>query len=60
MSVHVGEIASQVEVQGVAPPPEPGGAAARPKAWDERQRHRELCDELAALRARTAGGGFDG
>ena len=60
MTVHVGELATQVEVQGVVPPPEPGAAAARPKVWDERQRHRELTDELAAQRARTAGGGFDG
>jgi hypothetical protein len=60
MTVHVGELATQVEVQGVAPPPAPGAAAARPKAWDEWQRHRELAEELAAVRARTSGGGFDG
>jgi hypothetical protein len=58
--VHVGELDTQVEVQGVGPSSAPGAAAAKPKAWDERQRYRELCEELAAVRARTAGGGFDG
>jgi hypothetical protein len=56
MTVHVGELATQVEVQGVAGPT--AAATTRPTVWDERQHHRDLADELAALRARTRGAGF--
>ncbi|SHN83716.1 hypothetical protein SAMN05660350_03475 [Geodermatophilus obscurus] len=60
MTVHVGEVSSSVELQGV-PGQRPAPAAPdRPAGWDERQRHRELAEEEARLRARTAGGGFDG
>jgi hypothetical protein len=60
MSVHVGEVSTQVEVQGVAGQAPPAPAPARPPTWDERQRHRELTEDDARSRARTAGGGFDG
>jgi hypothetical protein len=61
MTVHVGELTSQVEVTGVG-----GGqqgedrAAGKPPSWAERQRFADLAEECEQARARTAGGGFDG
>jgi hypothetical protein len=60
MTVHVGEVSTQVEVQGVGGPPAAPAAPSRPPGWDERQRHRDLAEEQARSLARTAGGGFDG
>ena len=62
MSVHVGEVTSQVEVHGS---PGADGTAAgpggpRPPVWEERERHRELTEDEHESRCRTAGEGFDG
>jgi len=61
MSVHVGELTSQVEVAGV---PAAGRPAAdgpgRSPGWAERQRFADLAEECELDRARTDGGGFDG
>ncbi|WP_138760652.1 hypothetical protein [Modestobacter altitudinis] len=60
MTVHVGEVSSEVDVQGMGSPGTAAAQAPRPKPWDEQQRHRELAEEHLHDRARTAGGGFDG
>jgi hypothetical protein len=60
VTVHVGEVSSEVEVSGMAAPGAAAAAPARPKPWDERQRYRELAEDEQRDRARTAGGGFDG
>jgi hypothetical protein len=65
MSVHIGEINSQVDVQGA-----PGGAAGQAgltsgdgagvPVWEARERHRRLLEDEQRRRARLAGEGFDG
>jgi hypothetical protein len=62
MSLHVGEVTSQVEVNGT---PGAGGAPAAPGSpgppvWEQRERHRELAEDERESRRRTAGEGFDG
>jgi hypothetical protein len=62
MSLHVGEVTSQVEVQGT---PGAGGSTAasgspNPPVWEQRERHRELAEDERESRRRTAGEGFDG
>lgn len=57
MTVHIGELSTEVEVQGVGGSP---ASPTRPPGWDERQRHRDLAEDEARSVARTAGGGFDG
>ena len=62
MSLHVGEVTSQVEVQGTpgaaGTPAASGGAS--PPAWELRERHRELAEDERESGRRTAGEGFDG
>ena len=62
MSLHVGEVTSEVEVHGT---PGAGGAptasgSASPPIWEQRERHRELAEDECESRRRTAGEGFDG
>ncbi len=62
MSLHVGEVTSQVEVQGTAGA---GGVPAAsgspsPPIWEQRDHHRELTEDEHESRRRTAGEGFDG
>jgi hypothetical protein len=62
MSLHVGEVTSQVEVHGT---PGAGGNAAGsgspgPPVWEQRERHRELTEDEHESCRRTAGEGFDG
>jgi hypothetical protein len=60
MTVHVGELTSQVELTGVpAATPGPAAAPAKPPGWQEAQRFAELAEDRERDRARTAGGGFD-
>lgn len=61
MSIHVGELTSQVEVTGVAAgAPQTAGQATKPPEWQQRQRFADLAEEQVRSRARTAAGGFDG
>jgi hypothetical protein len=61
MTVHVGELTSQVEMAGVAAAAgAPAGPPARPPGWQEAQRFAELAEDRERARARTAAGGFDG
>jgi len=62
MSLHVGEVTSQVEVHGT-----PGAAGLdaapdpiRAPVWEQRERHRELAEAERESGRRTAGEGFDG
>ena len=62
MSLHVGEVTSQVEVHGT---PGAGGIAAapgpaQPPIWEQRERHRLLAEDECESHSRTAGEGFDG
>jgi hypothetical protein len=62
MSLHVGEVTSQVEVHGT---PGAGGIPAGPGSpsppiWEQQERHRELAEDEHESRRRTAGEGFDG
>ncbi|WP_136697171.1 hypothetical protein [Geodermatophilus dictyosporus] len=60
MTVHVAEVSSEVDVQGMATTGGRPAQPARPQPWDERQRFRDLAEDDLRDRARTAGGGFDG
>ena len=60
MTLHVGELTSQVDVQGVAGATAPPGGDKKPSPWEERERHRRLAEEERERRARVAGEGFDG
>jgi hypothetical protein len=62
MSLHVGEVTSQVEVHGA---PGAGGIPAAadspgPPVWEQRERHCELAEHERESCRRTAGEGFDG
>jgi hypothetical protein len=59
MSLHIGEVTSQVDVQGVGAPAAQGGGGAKAPIWLERERHRRLVEDEAERRARVAGEGFD-
>lgn len=62
MSLHVGEVTSQVEVlgtPGAAGIPAAAGSAS-PPIWEQRERHRELAEDERGSCRRTAGEGFDG
>jgi hypothetical protein len=62
MSVHIGDINSQVTVAGApgtAPVSAPGGDQ-RQQPWDLLERHRRLTEKDKDDRRRTAGDGFDG
>ena len=59
MSLHIGEVTSQVEVHGT---PGAGGSTAAsgspsPPVWELRERHRELAEDERESRRRTAGRG---
>jgi hypothetical protein len=62
MSLHVGEVTSQVEVHGT--PGASGTAAASdsasPPIWEQRERHRELAEDERESCRRITGEGFDG
>jgi hypothetical protein len=62
MSLHVGEVTSQVDVHGTpgagGTPAGPGGSA--PPIWEQRDRHRQLAEDEQESCWRTAGEGFDG
>lgn len=62
MSLHVGEVTSQVEVHGTpgagGVPAAPGSAS--PPIWEQRERHRQLAEDERESGRRTAGEGFDG
>jgi hypothetical protein len=62
MSIHIGDISSEVMVEG--PPPTAGTAAGAGREvqqpWDLRERHHRLTAEDHELQRRTAGEGFDG
>jgi hypothetical protein len=62
MSLHVGEVTSQVELHGTpgasGTPAAPGSAG--PPIWEQRERHRELTEAERESCRRTAGEGFDG
>ncbi|MEV1319956.1 hypothetical protein AB0J14_28195 [Micromonospora arborensis] len=58
MAVHVGEVTSQVEVQGMA-----GSAPVgrdHPSVWERHEQYRRQAEEEEGRRARVAGEGFDG
>lgn len=62
MSIHIGEVTSEVEVRGSAAA---GGGGASPApslqpGWDEQARHRRVLVEERRERCRTDGAGFDG
>ncbi len=62
MSVHIGDVTSQVTIEGPAANGAPG-AGDRPEAvqaWDLRIRHRRLCEQERDLLRRTSLDGFDG
>jgi hypothetical protein len=59
MSVHVGEIDSRVDVQGI-PVATPGDGAVKPSRWEERDRLRRAAEADRRRCERTAGEGFDG
>ena len=61
MSLHVGEVTSQVEVHGTPGAGEaPAASGASPPIWEQRERHRELAEDERESCRRTAGEGFDG
>ena len=62
MTVHVGEVISQVDIQPPAAatsPPATDGATLAP-SWAERERHRRLAEDERRARERVAGDRFDG
>ncbi|MGH8934209.1 MAG: hypothetical protein ACRDZO_27125 [Egibacteraceae bacterium] len=64
MTVRVGELTSQVEMQGPGVTeghgPDAGMAAALQPTFQERERYRHLAEDDRRDRERVAGGGFDG
>lgn len=62
MSVHIGDISSQVTVQGApgSPAAGPTGPDGGQQPWDLLERHRRLVEHDDDDRRRTAGEGFDG
>ena len=61
MSLHVGEVTSQVEVHGTRRRGiTAASGSASPPVWEQRQRHRELAEDERESCRRTAGEGFDG
>jgi hypothetical protein len=60
MTVHVGEISTQIETRGVGGAATEPATAGPPKEWDERERHRALTEEEARRCARLSAAGFDG
>jgi hypothetical protein len=62
MSLHIGDLTSQVTVEGSPPTlTPPASEAAQPtQSWDKVELHRRLTHEVRELRRRTSGEGFDG
>jgi hypothetical protein len=63
MTVHVGELTSEVQVQGGQAGGSGGGdgpGASEQPMWEERSRMARVADELGRQRERTAGERFDG
>lgn len=61
MSVHIGDISSQVTVTGApGAPPVAGTESADKQPWDLLERHRRLAEKDQEDQRRTAGEGFDG
>ncbi|KRF46284.1 hypothetical protein [Terrabacter sp. Soil810] len=62
MSLHIGDITSEVRVEGPVPTggPPAGGAQQPAQPWDLIERHRLLDEEMSNLRRRTDSEGFDG
>lgn len=62
MSLHVGEVTSQVEVHGTPGAGEvlAASSSATQPIWEQRERHRELAEDERESRRRIAGEGFDG
>jgi hypothetical protein len=64
MTVTVGELTSQVDVQGAPGAAAPGGPSAGggslQPTWTEREKHDRLATQHERDRCRVAGDGFDG
>ncbi len=61
MSLHIGEITSQVTVEGTPGGQNPAaGGGDKPQPWDLLESHRRLTERDHDDRRRTAGEGFDG
>ena len=61
MSLHIGEMTSQVSVEGVPPVAgAPAGEGKAPPPWEQLDRHRRLTEVQHDAERRTAGEGFDG
>ena len=61
MSVHIGDINSQVTVAGApGTPPAAESGSGDKQPWDLLERHRRLSEKDQDDRRRTAGEGFDG
>lgn len=59
MSLHIGEVTSTVNVEGV--PPAGGAAAAKaPPPWELIEKHRAMSEVVRDDARRTAAEGFDG
>lgn len=56
MSVHIGELSTEVQVE---PPAAPAAAGAGPEAWQREAEWRQLQARLALEAWRTAAEGFD-
>jgi hypothetical protein len=63
MSVHVGEMTSRIDLEGVdsatSAPAGPSAGHARPSTWQQARHFADLAEERERDRARTAAGGFD-
>jgi len=60
MTLHVGDLSSQVEVRGGGAAAGTGGSAGgTAPSWDERERMRRMMDEAERERQRVAGCRFD-
>lgn len=59
MGLHIGEVTSTVNVQGVPATGGAAGAQASPP-WDRLEKHRALTETLREDARRTAEEGFDG
>jgi hypothetical protein len=62
VSLHIGDISSEVRVEGPVPTGGPAASATKDvvQPWDLRERHRRLTEDDRELRRRTDSEGFDG